>query len=143
MNKALLAAVAVIILAGIGYAIFSSRTSQSTVMPERTPSNRNEQQMQTGSDVITGQVTIEANEFAFNSPTITVNAGQKVKLTLKNTGNMRHDWVVEGQNIATDVISGGSETVLEFTAPAAGEYVTFCSVGDHRARGMVGKLIVK
>jgi len=32
---------------------------------------------------------------------------------------------------------------VTFVADKAGEYEFYCSVGQHRANGMVGKLIVK
>lgn len=54
-----------------------------------------------------------------------------------------HDWVLEGvEGAATDKIAPGETDEVTFTAPAPGEYAYFCSVGDHRARGMEGTLTV-
>ena len=48
-----------------------------------------------------------------------------------------------GRVAASQRIKGGETDVLGFAAPAEpGEYVFYCSVGNHRSRGMEGKLIV-
>ncbi|MBP7119171.1 cupredoxin domain-containing protein, partial [Candidatus Woesebacteria bacterium] len=72
-----------------------------------------------------------------------VHEGDVVTVTFKNEGRMMHDWVVEGENIATKTINGGQADVIQFVAPKKGSYETFCSVGTHRKMGMVGKLIVQ
>ena len=40
-------------------------------------------------------------------------------------------------------INTGNKTSVTFVANKAGEFEFYCSVGNHRAQGMVGKLIVK
>ncbi|MBK8540997.1 MAG: hypothetical protein IPL60_13500 [Ardenticatenia bacterium] len=79
---------------------------------------------------------------------ISVNSSSPVSLTLEHVGSVTipHDIVFEladGKKSASKRIMGGQTDVLGFTAPAqAGEYVFYCSVGNHRSRGMEGKLIV-
>jgi plastocyanin len=55
---------------------------------------------------------------------------------------MPHDFIIEGMGVSTDVITAGSSSVVEFTAPSEGTYAYYCSVGNHRGMGMEGSLIV-
>jgi plastocyanin len=55
-----------------------------------------------------------------------------------NEGNATHDLVVErdGADVAaSDTIGPGESTTLTVTLEA-GDYVFYCSVGNHRAMGM-------
>lgn len=89
------------------------------------------------------EFTVEGSEFKFVSDTMTLKKGQKVKLTFKNTGEMPHDFVVDELNVKTKVIKGGETEVIEFTPETTGTFESYCSVGSHRAKGMVGKVIVE
>jgi azurin len=56
-----------------------------------------------------------------------------------------NDYIPENTNdvvVNTDLIGGGQETTIEFTAPAAGEYDFICSFPGHYAL-MKGKFIVE
>ena len=68
--------------------------------------------------------------------------GDRVKIVLRNTEGF-HDWKVDAFNAATQRINAGTEDIIEFTADTAGTYEYYCSVGDHRAKGMKGTLIVE
>ena len=74
---------------------------------------------------------------------MTLKKGQKVKLTFKNTGEMPHDFVVDELNVRTKVIKSGETEVIEFTPETTGTFESYCSVGSHRAKGMVGKVTVE
>ena len=54
-----------------------------------------------------------------------------------------HDWVLDEFNAKTKVIQGGQTDTVEFTASKAGTFEYYCSVGQHRQMGMVGKFIVQ
>lgn len=87
--------------------------------------------------------TVEGSEFAFSPKVLTVSAGQKVRVTFINKGAVSHNFVIDGV-INGPVISGGSKTVITFSAPdKAGAYPMYCSVGSHRSLGMEGQLVVK
>lgn len=92
-------------------------------------------------------VTVDASEFAFAPSEIRAPASAAISLTLKNIGAAPHDIVFEldgGREARTPRINGGQEAALMFDAPAAaGEYVFYCSVGNHRQRGMEGKLVIE
>jgi len=111
------------------------------------------------------EVALDASDFAFNVPSITVKAGAPVQLTLKNMGQLEHDFVIEKIDVETKVIkdSGSAEhhmpgmgaendlhvsaqvgetSVIQFTVAEPGTYQFFCSVAGHKEAGMVGELIV-
>jgi uncharacterized cupredoxin-like copper-binding protein len=111
------------------------------------------------------EIVLEASDFAYDIPSITVKAGEPVLLTIKNTGQLEHDFVIEKIDATTKVIQdGGSDehhahgveanydlhvsaqvgetSILQFTVSESGTYQFFCSVEGHKEAGMVGELIV-
>lgn len=83
----------------------------------------------------------------FSPARLEVPAGAHVKVTFTNADQaplMQHDWVLDGvDKAATDAVGAGQSATAEFAAPEPGEYKFFCSIGDHRARGMEGTFVVK
>jgi len=65
----------------------------------------------------------------------------KVKLTL-NAISLMHDFNIDELGIKVPVTKSGSSSTVEFTADKVGEFEFYCSIGQHRANGQVGKLIV-
>ena len=86
--------------------------------------------------VVTGQ------NFSFSLSEIRVKKGDKVKINIINEGGF-HDWVLDEFNARTPRISDGETAEVEFTADRAGTFEYYCSVGEHRAMGMKGNLIVE
>jgi len=118
-----------------------------------------------GTSQPTTEITLEATDFAYSSPSITIPAGQPVSLTLKNTGKVEHDFVIEKINVADVEASdtgpaahhqmgdapeydlhffakAGDTETLQFTALEPGMYEIFCSIEGHKEAGMIGELIV-
>ena len=112
-----------------------------------------------------GEVTLEATDFAYNPASVTVSAGEPILLTLKNSGVVEHDFVIEKIDVKSVVKKdSGSEThhahgeemnfdlhisaqpgdtsVFEFTVSEPGTYTFFCSVAGHKEAGMLGELTV-
>lgn len=87
------------------------------------------------------EIKVLGANFKFDPAEITVKKGEKVRLTLKG-GDMLHDWVVDELGLATAKIKAGEVTSIEFTPTKVGTFEYYCSVGSHRAMGMVGNLIV-
>jgi plastocyanin len=93
-------------------------------------------------------IQVTAREYKFDPSTIVVNGAQsqaKVEIALKNDGSLAHDLhVLKGEQDlgGTPVFTGGkTESATVDLAP--GEYTFICTVGDHAALGMKGKLTVK
>jgi plastocyanin len=96
-----------------------------------------------GADLATlKKFTVTGESFSFSPSTIRVKKGDPVEITFKNTEGF-HDLVIEGYNVRTKQIAAGKEDMVSFTADKAGSFVYYCSVGNHRAQGMVGTLIVE
>jgi plastocyanin len=87
------------------------------------------------------EVTITNDGYDYLPNEIRVNVGDTVRLTYENGGGF-HDWVLDEFDAATSRISGGNSDTIEFTADTAGTYEFYCSVGNHRALGMVGDFVV-
>lgn len=87
------------------------------------------------------EVTVTNEGFDFMPAEIRVNVGDTVRLTYENGGGF-HDWVLDEFDAATDQITGGQSQTIEFVAEEAGTFEFYCSVGNHRALGMVGDLVV-
>lgn len=88
-------------------------------------------------------VEVRGFEFGFSPEEIKVKKGDKVRVVFKNTGKMTHNFVVDEFGVSTQIIAGGAQDTVEFVADTAGTFEFYCSVGNHRALGMVGKLIVE
>ncbi len=54
-----------------------------------------------------------------------------------------HDLVIDEFNARTAQLQTGQSEIIEFVADQSGEFEYYCSIGSHRAMGMVGKLIVE
>ncbi len=85
---------------------------------------------------------ITGKNFAFSTQEIRVNTWDKVTINFESTDGF-HDWVVDEFDAATDQVSTWGKTSVTFVADKAGVFEYYCSVGNHRAAWMVGKLIVQ
>ena len=111
------------------------------------------------------ELTLDATDFAYSPLSISIPAGESVLLTLKNSGKLEHDFVIEKIEAQTEVIqdSGsdahhahgaeanydlhfsaqvGETSIIQFTVSEPGTYQFFCSVAGHKEAGMIGELIV-
>ncbi|HMN69798.1 MAG TPA: plastocyanin/azurin family copper-binding protein [Bdellovibrionales bacterium] len=123
----------------------------------------------TGAHAATLTIGPKGEFLLFDKTTLTVKAGEKVKLTFKNTSAMQHNWVLTapgtaekvaqdsiaagatkgwlavGPNVLahTKLVDGKQSDTIEFTAPAkAGDYPYICTFPGH-AGTMKGILTVK
>ncbi|MBP9732212.1 MAG: cupredoxin domain-containing protein [Candidatus Magasanikbacteria bacterium] len=93
-----------------------------------------------GQDVV--DITVVGAHKAFDVKEIRIKKGDIVRLTFKNDEG-KHDWQLEGYNVGTKELEEGKSETVEFTADKTGTFEYYCSVGEHREMGMVGKLIVE
>lgn len=99
-------------------------------------------EMNEESDPVVRAFTLDSFSFGYSETELRVNEGDTVTINLTNSGGF-HDWVVDEFNAATDKISAGDATSVTFVADKVGTFEFYCSVGSHRAQGMVGSLIVE
>jgi len=88
------------------------------------------------------EFVVTGTNFSFSPSEIRVKKGDKVRIVFRNAGGV-HNWRIDEFSAATSVIREGGETTVEFIADKAGEFEYYCEVGNHRALGMVGRLIVE
>jgi len=162
MSNRLIVIVAIVLVVIAGSAYFLTKNSSSTLPAAtptptqammditETPSASPSEAMQTtpgatGAMKESGtvkEITVTGSSFKFAPNTITVKKGDTVRVTFKNSGGM-HDFVIDEFDVKSKIIADGQQDVVEFTADKAGTYEYYCSVGNHRQMGMVGKLIVQ
>jgi uncharacterized cupredoxin-like copper-binding protein len=89
-------------------------------------------------------VTVRASEFKFEPANLTATATQPVRITVRNTGVVVHDWVVQGldQPVHTKA-EPGQDATIEFTPTRAGTFRIVCAEPGHEAAGMTGRLVVQ
>ncbi|HLC31158.1 MAG TPA: plastocyanin/azurin family copper-binding protein [Candidatus Nanoarchaeia archaeon] len=76
------------------------------------------------------------------NPDIKVKKGDKIRIEFTSSEGF-HDWKLDEFNAATAKINAGGSSSVEFIADKTGTFEYYCSVGQHRANGMKGKLIVE
>ena len=91
---------------------------------------------------ITHVFDIKGFNFAFDVGEITVKEWDTVTINFESADGF-HDWVVDEFDAATDQVQTGGKTSVTFVADKTGEYEYYCSVGSHRAKGMVGILTIE
>lgn len=147
--------VAVIVLGG-GFAYYQSTQSKSPTPPqtnttensttgtqETSPAaEENETQSADSEEGTVKEFVIENEGMSFKTKQLTVNKGDTVRITFKNTGGF-HDWVLDEFNAKTKQLQAGEEETIEFVADKSGDFEYYCSVGNHRQMGMKGTLTVK
>lgn len=148
-------AIAVVIILLIGGFVLVSRSNNTadqslpelteTTAPEATALESTDSGDTVSSgDATTGDVkefTVSGSPFKFDLTTLTVNKGDKVRITFKNL-NGTHDFVIDELDVKTKTLQTGGQEVVEFTADQTGTFEYYCSVGNHRQMGMKGSLIV-
>lgn len=87
-------------------------------------------------------ITVEGGSFKFTPNEITVKKGQPVKIVLESK-DLMHDFVIDELNVKSTQAKAGESVEVTFTPTQTGSFEFYCSVGNHRAMGMKGTLIVE
>jgi nitrite reductase (NO-forming) len=95
----------------------------------------------TASTTAVREFKINGFMFGYTPNEMRVTQGDTVKVVFTSTDGF-HDWVVDEFNARTKQIQTGETSEVTFVADKAGTFEYYCSVGQHRAKGMVGTLIV-
>lgn len=153
MNKRLIVIfIAVIALAGFAFGVKryfpsflsdkgeSGLENKSQGKSENLPASSQEESL---GDLQVKEVVLEASEFKYDLQEINLKRGEKVRFTLKNVGKMSHDFVIDEFGVRTKIINGGETDTIEFVPEKTGNFEFYCSVGNHRQLGMMGKVVVE
>ncbi|MFQ5558555.1 MAG: plastocyanin/azurin family copper-binding protein [Acidimicrobiales bacterium] len=104
------------------------------------------------------RLRIEATEFEFSTPDVTIQANQQITLEFHNAGEIDHEWVIiekgvhhdtdnpfEEESVLNEVVEklpAGESFTGTFTIPEPGQYQLLCALPGHVENGMVGTLTV-
>lgn len=87
-------------------------------------------------------VAVEAGSFYYKPNEIKVKKGEKVKIIMRSV-DMMHDFNIDELGISIPITKSGETAEVEFVAEKIGKFEFYCSVGQHRANGQIGTLIVE
>lgn len=87
-------------------------------------------------------ISIEGGSFYYRPNEIRVKKGDTVRIEMTSK-DMMHDFVIDELGVKMPVVQAGTTGSVEFVADTVGEFEFYCSVGQHRANGQVGTLIVE
>lgn len=85
---------------------------------------------------------VKGLNYSYDVKEIRVKLNDKVKINFTNTEGF-HDFRIDELGVKTNVIKTGETESTEFVANKVGTFEYYCSVGQHRANGMWGKMIVE
>ena len=149
--------VVVLLLVGIGIYMMSKGspstetqvTESSTITENQTDSMMEEGTSESGEQAFDAMnesdanvINIEAGSFYYEPKVITVKLGQTVKIVMTSV-DMMHDFNIDELGVVIPVTQSGETAEVEFVPSEVGEFEFYCSVGQHRAQGQVGTLIVE
>ena len=76
------------------------------------------------------EIRVQGGDFWLEPTSISVNKGDRVKITFENVGSITHNLDIDGYG-RTEIISAGSIDTIEFVADKAGTFDMWCSVAGH------------
>lgn len=146
MDKKIIGIIAVVAVVGViatrGSASKNTNTQKTELKTIQTSPEVKEKinVTQTTSEVRT--IMMEAGAFYYSVKEIRVKRGDKVKVVMTSK-DMMHNFNIDELNVKSVIAKTGETAEVEFTANKAGEFEYYCSVGQHRVNGQIGKLIVE
>jgi heme/copper-type cytochrome/quinol oxidase subunit 2 len=114
------------------------KSAQTAPAPIATPAAM----IESASLLETLTINIDAGSYYFTPNEIRAKKGQKIIVVL-NSKDMMHNFTVDEFNVVGPVTNAGQTSTVEFTPDKTGTFEFYCAVGDHRAKGQVGTLIVE
>lgn len=114
-----------------------------TIIDQNNQANTMENSDQLSDDDMSMRVIqVEAGSFYYAPNEIRVKRGEPVRIEMTSV-DMMHNFVIDELNIEIPITQAGETSKVEFTPIEVGEYEFYCGVGNHRAQGQVGTLIVE
>ena len=145
MKKLIVLSLATMVFAGCSLQI-------PRLLPQTPPKQPEQQVSQTPSPspVATPSATVKidktievsASNFTYDKKEIRVKKDENIVIKFTN-GEGFHDFVIDELNVRTQRIPEGESETVRIPTDKVGTYACYCSVGNHRAQGMEGKLIIE
>ena len=148
MNKKILLPVliGVLVLAGAGIWLWSrgnSQNGQPLTSTSPQPSSNASPENQPGvSPSNVKEFTLEASNYKYSLAEMRVKKGDIVRVTIKAIEG-GHDFQLDEFAASSRILQAGEQETIQFSADRTGIFEYYCSIGNHRAMGMKGKLIVE
>lgn len=151
--------IAIVILAG-GYVLLSRNSQPSDSAPVTVTTRENDTSQPLAAPEVVGEeanqpvlvgdeiasedhiLKLEAGSFYYSIEEIRAKKGETIKVRL-NAKDKMHDFNIDELGVKSGIVNAGESVEFEINANKAGTFEYYCSVGEHRANGQVGKLIVE
>lgn len=92
-------------------------------------------------EMVDNELLVRATEFSFTPTSIRVVVGQKIKITLDNSGQEEHDFEVVGTSIHIHA-APGEKSSMTVSINKAGYYQVICTLPGHKEAGMTAAIHV-
>ena len=138
MKKTLIAAAAVLAIAGCGSSS-DSNTSSSAASSGGGGYSKSTASNTTASNTSSGSgksISIGMYDDYFTPKTITGKPGSTVTVNLKNNGSREHNFKIDGQKAADADVKPGEDGKATVKIPSSGSVQFYCEY--HKGLGMVG-----
>lgn len=88
------------------------------------------------------EISVDGTEYSFSPSSISVEKGDRVRITFSNVGGIVHNFGISELGVRTSTISVGNSDSIEFVADKSGTFDFDCSVPGHGSLGMRGSLVI-
>ena len=94
------------------------------------------------------EISVGMLEYAYLPSTIEVQPGERVRIVVRNTGRLEHDFAPDQRGVALGLahlhLAPGASSSMDWTAPAEPTEVRIvCTIVGHESLGMFARLIVR
>ncbi|MCE4610595.1 MAG: cupredoxin domain-containing protein [Desulfurococcales archaeon] len=137
--------VAVLVIVGAYLYLASPGYGDQEEEPQAgTPQQEAKEAQQTTGEVM--EVKVRLYEWGIEPSEIRVPPGTTVRFVIVNEGRYTHAFEIEREDIgfeaSSKTLGPGQDDTLEVTFEEPGTYEIYCPIGNHRALGMEGVIIV-
>ena len=141
-KNAIIALVLTLLAMGL-YFVFQSGPKTIQTPPSEVIVNEGTKETTVDLTGDTGKVfEVTGKNFSFEPKEVKVTQGDRVQIVFKNEGGT-HNFVLDEFDVKTKTTNTGETVTVEFVADKAGTFEYYCGIGNHRAMGMVGTLVVE
>lgn len=88
------------------------------------------------------QPQLNASNFTFGVDKISAKVGEELVVKVTNDSGV-HDFVIDELGVSSGVIAQGDTMEITIPTDKPGTYEYYCSIGKHRALGMVGTITIE
>ncbi len=88
------------------------------------------------------EASVAIKEWKMDPATLTVPAGSRLVLTVRNDGDSPHHFVIPALGLHLENLAPGASKTVELNADKAGTYTYFCDIPGHAQLGQQGMLTI-